>query len=68
MTIRARKFFGMLAITGFLIFYSLMAMAIAANYVLALSRWAHFIYFVIAGMAWLPVVMMIIRWMVRPRH
>ena len=66
MTIRVRKFIGMLAIVGFLILYSLLAMGIGANYIVTLPRWGHFVYFAIAGMAWLPAVMMIIRWMVRP--
>ena len=66
MTLRQRKFVGMVAIVAFLIVYCLIAMAIGGIFAVGLPRVLEIAFFVIAGIAWLPIVMMIIRWMSRP--
>lgn len=66
MTLRQRKFVGMVAIVAFLIVYCLIAMAIGGIFAVGLPRVLEIGFFVIAGIAWLPIVMMIIRWMSRP--
>jgi hypothetical protein len=66
MTVRQRKFIGMVAIVAFLILYCLIAMAIGGMVAVGLPRLLEIGFFVIAGIAWLPIVMMIIRWMSRP--
>ncbi|WP_119268919.1 DUF2842 domain-containing protein [Taklimakanibacter deserti] len=66
MTLRQRKFIGMVAIVAFLIVYCLIAMAIGGMVAVGLPMPLEIGFFVIAGIAWLPVVMMIIRWMSRP--
>ena len=66
MTLRQRKFIGMVAIVTFLIVYCLIAMAIGGMVAVGLPIPLEIGFFVIAGIAWLPVVMMLIRWMSRP--
>jgi hypothetical protein len=66
MTLRQRKFIGMVAIVTFLIVYCLIAMAIGGMVAVGLPMPLEIGFFVIAGIAWLPVVMMLIRWMSRP--
>jgi hypothetical protein len=66
MTIRQRKFIGTIAVVAFLALYCLVAMAIGGIYVVGSSAAVEIGYFIVAGAAWLPVVMVIIRWMSRP--
>lgn len=66
MTLRQRKFIGMIAIVAFLIVYCLIAMAIGGMVAVGLPVILEISFFIVAGIAWLPVVMMIIRWMSRP--
>lgn len=66
MTLRQRKFVGMVAIVTFLIIYCLIAMAIGGMVAVGLPLPLEIGFFIIAGIAWLPVVMVIIRWMSRP--
>ena len=62
---RARKLVGTFATIFFLIAYSLIAMAIGGHFVVGGGLFAELAYFVVAGLAWLPVVMVLIRWMAR---
>ena len=41
-------------------------MAIGGALITKLNGGGQLVFFIIAGMAWLPVMMMIIRWMSRP--
>jgi hypothetical protein len=66
MTLRQRKFLGMVAIVTFLIVYCLIAMAIGGMVAVGLPLPLEIGFFVLAGIGWLPVVMIIIRWMSRP--
>ncbi len=51
---------------GFLLVYSLIAMAVGGQFVVGRHGAFEFAYFALAGVAWLPVVMAIIRWMSKP--
>jgi hypothetical protein len=66
MTLRQRKFAGTLATVFFLIVYSLAAMAVGGVFIVGANPVAEFVFFVIAGAGWLPVVMLIVKWMSRP--
>ena len=66
MNIRARKFVGMLGLLGLLLVYCLAAMRFAVAYILDLHALFQGVYFVIAGLLWLPPAMMLIKWMQRP--
>jgi hypothetical protein len=57
---------GMVAIVAFLIVYCLIAMAVGGMVAVGQPRPLEIGFFVIGGIGWLPVVMMIIRWMSRP--
>ena len=67
MKIRARKLLGIIATVSFLTIYCLVAMvignAVVARHVGGLGEAA---FFVIAGLAWLPPAMLLVRWMQRP--
>ncbi len=66
MGIRTRKFFGVIATVTFLCLYCLVAMVIGARLLIDVPGWVQLPAFVALGIAWLPVVMKIIRWMERP--
>lgn len=62
-----RKLIGVLGGTFFLLFYCLAAMVLGAILVNRVAGPWLFAYFVLAGIAWLPGMMTIIKWMSRPR-
>ena len=66
MTLRARKLIGIVATLVFLLFYCLIAMAVGANHLAEASGWAKGLFYVVAGLVWLPVPMALIVWMQRP--
>jgi hypothetical protein len=66
MTQRTRKAIGTFATVFFLIVYSLVAMAVGGQLVVGAGIAAELAFYVVAGVAWVPVVMVIIRWMARP--
>jgi hypothetical protein len=66
MTIRQRKLAGTVATIVFLTAYCLVAMAVGGAFIVGRSRLIEIGYFIVAGTAWLPAVMAIIRWMSRP--
>ena len=53
----------MLAMVSFMIVYCLLAMAVAAEFFLDYSAFIQLIVFIVAGILWLPPVMMLIKWM-----
>ena len=65
MTTRQRKLAGTFATVGFLVTYCLIAMAVGGAYVVGSGGATEFVFFAIAGFAWLPAVMAIVRWMSR---
>jgi ABC-type multidrug transport system permease subunit len=62
---RQRKFIGVFATVAFMIVYSLVAMAIGGEIAVGRSAIVEIGFYLLAGIAWLPVVMWIIRWMAR---
>jgi len=63
---RARKFIGTFATAFYLAGYCLLAMLVGSALMRDASGIAQALYFVVAGFAWLPGAMLIIRWMSRP--
>lgn len=66
MTIRTRKFIGTFATLFWLVFYALVVMALGGEYVVGRGMLTELVFYVIAGVAWVPVAMVIIKWMARP--
>jgi len=62
---RTRKLIGTFVFISFLIVYSLIAMAIGARYLSVVHGIWQFLFYAVAGLAWLPGAMMIISWMAR---
>ena len=65
MNIRLRKFLGTVAVIGFLALYCLAAMALGSIIVSTRGGAAQLAYFAAAGFAWVPFVMLLVRWMLR---
>lgn len=63
---RTRKAIGTFATVSFMIVYALIAMAAGGHFAVGRGMAVELTYFVVAGLLWLPVVMAIIRWMVKP--
>lgn len=63
---RVRKLIGTFATILFLAIYCLVAMAVGGNLAVGRGPAVELAYFVLAGVLWLPAVMLIIRWMSRP--
>jgi Protein of unknown function (DUF2842) len=66
MKLRQRKFIGIFATIAFLTVYALVAMAIGGIYVVGLGMAVELPAFILLGIGWVPVAMMLIRWMARP--
>ena len=62
---RSRKFIGTIATVGFLIIYSLVAMAVGGQWVVGHGLLIELPFYIVAGALWLPVAMLIVRWMSR---
>lgn len=63
---RLRKLIGLFLLVPFLIVYLLIAMAIGAEFINSRGFLAELIFYVVAGLAWIPAAAVIIRWMQRP--
>lgn len=66
MTQRTRKAIGTFATVLFLIVYSLVAMAVGGDIAVGRGLAVELLFYAVAGVLWLPVVMAIIRWMSKP--
>lgn len=66
MKIRQRKFVGFVATIAFLVVYALIAMAIGGQYVVGYGPTIELLAFILLGLGWIPVAMVLIRWMSRP--
>jgi hypothetical protein len=66
MKIRQRKFIGTMATIAFLVVYALVAMAIGGRYVVGYGLAVELPAFILLGVGWIPVAMVLIRWMSRP--
>jgi hypothetical protein len=66
MKIRQRKLIGTAATIIVIVVYALVAMAIGGKYVVGLGTFVELSAFIILGIGWLPIVMVLVRWMSRP--
>ena len=66
MKIRQRKFLGIVATIIFLVVYALIAMAIGGQYVVGYGLAIELPAFILLGVGWVPVAMVLIRWMSKP--
>ncbi len=66
MKIRQRKMIGIAATIVILAVYALVAMAIGGKYIVGLGTFVELPAFIILGIGWLPVIMVLVRWMSRP--
>jgi Protein of unknown function (DUF2842) len=66
MKIRQRKFIGIMSTITFLVVYALIAMAIGGNYVVGYGLAIELPAFILLGVGWVPVAMVLIRWMSKP--
>ena len=66
MELRTRKLFGTVLLLAFIIVYSLVVMVLMATVLPhAGSTALHVVFFALAGLAWVPVAMLIVSWMHR---
>lgn len=63
---RTRKAIGTFSVVFFIILYSLVMMAVGGELAVGRGIAVEILFYAAAGLLWLPPVMMIIRWMVRP--
>jgi uncharacterized membrane protein len=63
---RTRKAIGTISVVAFIIIYSLAMMAVGGELAVGRGLVVEIVFYAVAGLLWLPVVMAIIRWMVRP--
>lgn len=66
MTMRTRKAIGTIATVAFLIAYALVMMAVGGMLVVGRGMVFELPFYILSGLGWLPVVMLIIRWMSKP--
>jgi hypothetical protein len=66
MNIRTRKAIGTVGTLLWLTAYALIAMAVGGQFVVGSGIAAELLFYVVAGVAWIPVAMLIIKWMTRP--
>lgn len=66
MTQRTRKAIGTFAVIVFMTVYALVAMAAGGDLAVGRGLAIELAFYGLAGVLWLPVVMAIIRWMVKP--
>ncbi len=64
--LRTRKFIGILLTLAYITLYALVVMAVGGVFILGKGVVAELLFYVIAGFGWLPVEMVIIRWMSKP--
>lgn len=62
-----RALMGTMLLVGFMIVYVFAAMLLGAALLPGRNRIAEFVYYAVAGLAWVPPAGLIIRWMYQPR-
>jgi Protein of unknown function (DUF2842) len=62
---RVRKLVGTVALFALVIVWSLLAMALAQVLLVRTSGALDFIYYVVAGLGWVPLAMLLVSWMSR---
>ena len=63
---RQRKLIGTVVLLAFLAVYALVIMAFSAGRIMDAAPVAQFLYFAIAGLAWVLPAGLLVRWMLRP--
>jgi Protein of unknown function (DUF2842) len=66
MKLRTRKFIGTFGTVFYMIVYALVIMAIGGNFIVGHGAMIELPFYILAGLGWLPIAMMIIRWMSKP--
>ena len=66
MSIRTRKLVGTVALLALVIFWGLLAMALAQSVLTDINGWVATIYYIVAGLGWVLPAMPLISWMARP--
>ncbi len=66
MKLRTRKAFGTISTVVFMIVYALIVGAIGGLMIVGRGVFFELPYYILAGLGWLPVVMIIIKWMSKP--
>lgn len=66
MSIRTRKALGLVLWLLFMVVYCLIAMAVGGQFIVGRGLLIELPFYIVAGVAWLPVVMLIVRWMSKP--
>jgi hypothetical protein len=62
---RIRKLIGTVALLGLVVVWSLLAMALAQIVLVRTNGVLDFVYYVVAGLGWVPLAMLLISWMSR---
>jgi len=66
MSIRTRKLVGAVALLALVIFWGLLAMALAQSVLTNINGWVATIYYIVAGLGWVLPAMPVVSWMQRP--
>ena len=66
MSIRIRKLVGAVALLALVIFWGLLAMALAQSVLTNINGWVATIYYIVAGLGWVLPAMPLISWMAKP--
>ena len=66
MHIRTRKLIGTVVLLVFIVVWSLFAMALAQSVLTDINGLVAAIFYVVAGLGWVPPAMLLIKWMARP--
>jgi hypothetical protein len=66
MRMRTRKLLGTIALLVLVVVWALLAMALAQTLLSSTNGLVATLYYVIAGLGWVPPAMLLISWMVRP--
>ncbi len=66
MRMRVKKFLGVFILIGFIAIYSLLVMRVAVDVLPQARGIAEFVFYAVAGMAWVVPVRYLILWMNKP--
>ena len=66
MSIRTRKLVGAVALLALVIFWGLLAMALAQSVLTNINGWVAAIYYIVAGLGWVLPAMPLVSWMATP--
>jgi Protein of unknown function (DUF2842) len=66
MKLRTRKLLGTIYTIVFMVIYALILMAVGGIFIIGRGLMLELPFYILAGFGWLPVAMLIIRWMSKP--